>query len=95
MLESIWEAVLARAGIYFGALGFQKVIKMSSTIDAKIGIEKLGSERAWLRTNGFPPEEPKFPQTVRTKMFHTSGTFFRKSKEVFLKYHHTYTENDT
>ena len=40
VLGSILEAILARFGIYCGALGGQKVIKMSSKIGAKIGIGK-------------------------------------------------------
>ena len=40
MLGSMLEAILVRFVIYFGALGGQEVIKMSSTIDAQINIGK-------------------------------------------------------
>ena len=55
-LRWILEAILARLGIYFGALGdSQKVIKMSSKINAKLASKKvlIGSEDVRLR-KGFP-----------------------------------------
>ena len=37
-----------------------------------------------------PPNSPKSQQIARTKIVHTSGTFFKKCSKISLKYLHIY-----
>ena len=46
----IWKTILVRFGVHFWALRDQQVVKMYSTIDAEIDIEKSRA-RGWPRQN--------------------------------------------